>query len=136
MGRQRHAVNLRSAGVKRQITTAAAQKGLLSDDLQQTCLPLLTFSVVVADCTRAATAESDTRSNTSHTAGSGPGRPPEDIIESIVVRGSSRIPEDTLRALMATKPGAEYSAEILHRDYMTLWNTGLPQRSALEARAR
>ena len=53
-----------------------------------------------------------------------PGQPPQDIIESIVVRGSSRIPQDTLKALMDAKPGGNYSADTLHRDYMTLWNTG------------
>ncbi len=53
-----------------------------------------------------------------------PGQPPQDIIESIVVRGSSRIPQDTLKALMDAKLGGKYSADTLHRDYMALWNTG------------
>ena len=53
-----------------------------------------------------------------------PGQPPQDIIESIVVRGSSRIPQDTLKALMDAKPRGKYSADTLHRDYMALWNTG------------
>ena len=53
-----------------------------------------------------------------------PGQPPQNIIESIVVRGSSRIPQDTLKALMDAKPGSMYSEDTLHRDYMTIWNTG------------
>ena len=52
------------------------------------------------------------------------GQPPQDIIESIVVRGSNRILQDTLRALMDAKVGGKYSADTLHRDYMALWNTG------------
>jgi outer membrane protein insertion porin family len=53
-----------------------------------------------------------------------PGQPPQDIIESIVVRGSSRIPQDTLNALMDAKAGGKYSAATLQRDYVALWNTG------------
>ena len=50
-----------------------------------------------------------------------PGQPPQNIIESIVVRGSSRIAQDTLKALMDAKLGSTYSEDILHRDYMTIW---------------
>ena len=53
-----------------------------------------------------------------------PGQPPRDIIESIVMRGSNRIPEDTLKALIESKIGGKYSADALHRDYRALWNTG------------
>jgi outer membrane protein assembly factor BamA len=53
-----------------------------------------------------------------------PGQPPQDIIESIVFRGSSRIPQDTLRALIESKVGSKYSADAFHRDYRALWNTG------------
>src|SRR5947209_10392490 len=50
--------------------------------------------------------------------------PPEDIIESIGFRGSRRVPQDTLRALIYTKKGDRYDEERLHRDFTALWNTG------------
>src|SRR5271165_584051 len=53
-----------------------------------------------------------------------PGQPPEDVIESIVIRGSRRVPQDTLKALMYAKPSDKYSEDSLHRDFMALWNTG------------
>ena len=53
-----------------------------------------------------------------------PGQPPQNIIGSIVVRGSSRIPQDTLKPLMNAKPGSKYSEDTLRRDYMIIWNTG------------
>src|SRR5271154_6266640 len=53
-----------------------------------------------------------------------PGQPPEDVIESIVIRGSRRVPQDTLKALMYAKPGDKYTEDTLHRDFLALWNTG------------
>src|SRR5271165_1785817 len=53
-----------------------------------------------------------------------PGQPPEDVIESIVIRGSRRVPQDTLKALMYAKPSDKYSEDTLHRDFMILWNSG------------
>ncbi|HEY7337031.1 MAG TPA: outer membrane protein assembly factor BamA [Bryobacteraceae bacterium] len=53
-----------------------------------------------------------------------PERPPEDIIEAIDFRGSRRVPQDTLRAMIFTKPGDPYNEDNLHRDFMVLWNTG------------
>ncbi len=52
-----------------------------------------------------------------------PGQPPEDVIEAIVIRGSRRVPQDTLKALMYAKPGDKYSEDTLHRDFIALWNT-------------
>ncbi|MBV8847636.1 MAG: outer membrane protein assembly factor BamA [Bryobacterales bacterium] len=52
-----------------------------------------------------------------------PDRPPEDIIEAIDFRGVRRVPQDTLRAMIFTKPGDPYNEESLHRDFMALWNT-------------
>lgn len=49
---------------------------------------------------------------------------PADIIEDIEFRGSRRVPQDTLRALILTKKGDRYEQEALHRDFMALWNTG------------
>jgi outer membrane protein insertion porin family len=53
-----------------------------------------------------------------------PDRPPEDVIEAIDFRGSRRVPQDTLRAMIFTKPGDKYDEDGLHRDFMVLWNTG------------
>jgi outer membrane protein insertion porin family len=53
-----------------------------------------------------------------------PGQPPEDVIEAIEFRGSRRVPQDTLRALIYTKRGDKYNEDALHRDFIALWNTG------------
>src|SRR5260370_11983048 len=56
---------------------------------------------------------------------SGPSdQPPEDVIESIEFRGARRVPQDTLRALIVTRPGDKYNQAILNRDFAALWNTG------------
>ena len=44
-------------------------------------------------------------------------------IESIEIRGARRVPQDTLKAMIYTKPGDIYNEESLRRDYMLLWNT-------------
>ncbi|WP_238325881.1 outer membrane protein assembly factor BamA [Bryobacter aggregatus] len=49
--------------------------------------------------------------------------PSEDVIEAIEFRGSRRVPQDTLRALIITKKGDRYSEDALNRDFMALWNT-------------
>jgi outer membrane protein insertion porin family len=48
----------------------------------------------------------------------------EDVIESIEFRGARRVPQDTLRALVISRKGDKVDPEILHRDFMALWNTG------------
>jgi outer membrane protein insertion porin family len=48
----------------------------------------------------------------------------EDVIEAIEFRGARRVPQDTLRALIFSKKGDRLDAEMLHRDFMALWNTG------------
>jgi len=88
------------------------------------CLLLLTFSLVVAAAQGQQPQPKPTPAPSPDIRQDRPGQPPQDIIESIVVRGSSRIPQDTLKALMDAKPGGKYSADTLHRDYMALWNTG------------
>jgi outer membrane protein insertion porin family len=50
--------------------------------------------------------------------------PSEDIIEAIEFRGSRRVPQDTMRALIISKKGDRYSEDALNRDFMALWNTG------------
>jgi outer membrane protein insertion porin family len=47
-----------------------------------------------------------------------------DVIEAIEFRGTRRVPQATLRALIFSKPGDKIDEEALHRDFMTLWNTG------------
>src|SRR5215471_572545 len=46
------------------------------------------------------------------------------VIEAFEFRGAKRVPQDTLKALIVSKPGDFYSEEALRRDFMTLWNTG------------
>ncbi len=53
-----------------------------------------------------------------------PGTPAEDVIEDIQFRGSRRVPQDTLKALIITKKGDKYDEDVLRRDFMALWNTG------------
>ena len=47
-----------------------------------------------------------------------------DVIDAIEFRGTRRVPQATLRALIFSKPGDKIDEEALHRDFMTLWNTG------------
>jgi outer membrane protein insertion porin family len=82
---------------------------------------LLTFSLVVA---AAQPQPKPTPAPSPAIRQDRPGQPPQDIIESIVFRGSNRIPQDTLKALIDTKVGGKYSADTLYRDYKALWNTG------------
>src|SRR5579872_5146688 len=53
-----------------------------------------------------------------------PAANPQDTIEEVDFRGSRRVPQDTLRALIVTKKGEKYDPEQLNRDFMALWNTG------------
>jgi outer membrane protein insertion porin family len=50
--------------------------------------------------------------------------PAGNAIEGIEFRGSRRVPQDTLRALIFTKKGDVFNEDALHRDFMALWNTG------------
>jgi outer membrane protein insertion porin family len=45
-------------------------------------------------------------------------------IEAIDFRGQRRVPQETLRALISTKKGDIYNEDDLHRDFMSLWNSG------------
>lgn len=51
-----------------------------------------------------------------------PGETPN-IIELIEFRGSRRVPQDTLRAIILSKKGDLYNEDALNRDFMLLWNT-------------
>ena len=48
----------------------------------------------------------------------------QDVVSEIVIRGNRRIPGDTIRARMFTKPGDVYDQAALERDFNSLWNTG------------
>ena len=47
-----------------------------------------------------------------------------DVISEISVTGNRRIPSDTVKARIFTKPGDVYDAAALERDFNSLWNTG------------
>jgi outer membrane protein insertion porin family len=51
-------------------------------------------------------------------------QPSGQVVEAIEFRGARRVPQDTLKALIFTKPGDVYDPEALRRDFMALWNTG------------
>jgi outer membrane protein insertion porin family len=48
----------------------------------------------------------------------------ENIVQEIVIHGNRRIPADTIRARIFTKPGDVYDEASLQRDFNSLWNTG------------
>jgi outer membrane protein insertion porin family len=47
-----------------------------------------------------------------------------DVVSEINVTGNRRIPIDTIKARVFTKPGDIYDASALERDFNSLWNTG------------
>ena len=55
------------------------------------------------------------------------------LVERVEFRGARRVPADTLRALIYTKPGDPYDVEALHRDFIALWNTNRFDDIRLEA---
>ncbi len=50
--------------------------------------------------------------------------PAGNVIESIEFRGARRVPQDMLRSQTAARKGDVYNEDVLHRDFMVLWNTG------------
>jgi len=47
-----------------------------------------------------------------------------DVVSEINVTGNRRIPAETIRARIFTKPGDIYDAAAMERDFNSLWNTG------------
>ena len=47
-----------------------------------------------------------------------------DVISEIDVHGNRRIPSETVRARIFTRPGDIYDPQALERDFNSLWNTG------------
>jgi outer membrane protein insertion porin family len=52
-----------------------------------------------------------------------PGLPPANVIEAIEFRGARRVRQDTLQALIVSKKGDRLDEEVLHRDFIALWNS-------------
>ncbi len=48
----------------------------------------------------------------------------QDVIVEIAVHGQRRIPAETVKARIFTRPGDVYDAAALERDFNSLWNTG------------
>ncbi len=48
----------------------------------------------------------------------------ENIVEEVQFRGQRKVPQDTLRGLVFTKKGDVYDEDAVHRDFMSLWNSG------------
>jgi outer membrane protein insertion porin family len=46
------------------------------------------------------------------------------VVVQVVVHGNRRIPADTIKARMFTRPGDVYDQAALERDFNSLWNTG------------
>ena len=61
--------------------------------------------------------------------------PADDVIEAVEFRGARRVPQDTLRAIIATRKGEKVDPEVLNRDFMALWNTGRYDDIKLEREA-
>ncbi len=57
-------------------------------------------------------------------AGTSVAQQPPNVIAAIVIHGNRRIPADSIRARMFTKPGDVYDQAALERDFNSLWNTG------------
>ena len=57
--------------------------------------------------------------------GEQPAGPPvaANVVEAITFRGTRRVPQDTLRAMIRTRAGDIYSEDALRADFMLLWNT-------------
>ena len=48
----------------------------------------------------------------------------QDVITEIVVHGNRRIPAETVRARVFSRPGDVYDPAAIERDFNSLWNTG------------
>ena len=56
----------------------------------------------------------------------------QELIAGIDVRGNRRIPQDTIKARIFTRPGDVYDQAALERDFNSLWNTGYFQDITFE----
>jgi len=62
-----------------------------------------------------------------------PGQGVENIVESIEFRGSRRVPQESLRAMIFTRKGDKFDPEMFRRDFIALWNSGRFDDIRLEA---
>lgn len=53
-----------------------------------------------------------------------PAEAQQELVAGIEVHGNRRIPSDTIKARMFTKPGDVYDQNSIERDFNSLWNTG------------
>ncbi len=49
--------------------------------------------------------------------------PANTVVQEIIIHGNRRIPADTIRARLTTRPGDIYDQAVLERDFNSLWNT-------------
>ena len=56
----------------------------------------------------------------------------QELISEIQIHGNRRIPAETIRARMFSKPGDVYDQQNLERDFNSLWNTGYFQNLRFE----
>ena len=66
-------------------------------------------------------------------AGAGAQSSSSQTIESIQFRGNRRVPTVTIKARIFTQPGDRYDENLLRRDFMALYNTGLFEDIVLHA---
>lgn len=62
-----------------------------------------------------------------------PGQGLENIVEAIEFRGSRRVPQESLRAMIFTRKGDKFDPEAFRRDFIALWNSGRFDDIRLEA---
>jgi outer membrane protein insertion porin family len=48
----------------------------------------------------------------------------QELISEVVIHGNRRIPQETIRARLSSRPGDVYDQQNLERDFNNLWNTG------------
>jgi outer membrane protein insertion porin family len=48
----------------------------------------------------------------------------QQVIQAIIIHGNRRVPTETIRARIFSKPGDIYDPAAVERDYMSLWNSG------------
>jgi outer membrane protein insertion porin family len=53
-----------------------------------------------------------------------PGMTQQDVITDIVIHGNRRIPADSIKARIFSRPGDVYDQAAIERDFNALWNTG------------
>ena len=55
----------------------------------------------------------------------------QELVAGIDVRGNRRIPAETIKARIFSRPGDVYDEAAVERDFNSLWNTGYFRRHPL-----